>query len=195
MEKRNHIRSVDESSLVKAAAWARYQQGSGSEGRHILEFDLLRTKKSPKPSRYKLEAMQKIQEKIDKSTTISNPKSYVSTSTDDVNNSLLDTYEIESISRQLQYYIEIDSSHAKHFGGDSGDWTVAAASAAPSGKIEMKSKQKKMKASRGRHAVMGNSRYGVVETEKKSIDHPRKLPEKHVPVVELVNCRPWRFHA
>ncbi|KAL2499027.1 Uncharacterized protein Adt_24577 [Abeliophyllum distichum] len=191
MEKRIHIRSVDELGLVKAAAWARYQQGSGPEGRHILEFDLLRTKKSPKPSRYKLEAM----EKIDKSTTISSHKSYVSTSNDDVNNSLLDTYEIESISRQLQYYIEIESSRAKYYGGDSGDWIVAPAAAAPSGKTEMKSKQKKMKASRWRNAVMGSSRYGVVQMEKKSFDHPRRLPEKHVPVVELVNCRPWRFHA
>ncbi|XP_047974543.1 uncharacterized protein LOC125216813 [Salvia hispanica] len=90
--------SVDESGLAKSAAWAWYERGSGSEGR---EVDLWRSKPEPKPSRYKLEALRNLQRDQDhmNSTT----------------NSLLDNYEIERISMELNHYIQ--ASNAKHHGG------------------------------------------------------------------------------
>ncbi|KAL1566761.1 hypothetical protein AAHA92_02330 [Salvia divinorum] len=91
--------SVDESGLAKSAAWAWYERGSGSEGR---EVDVWRSKPEPKPSRYKLEALRNLRRDEDHRNSSTN--------------SLLDNYEIERISMQLNHYIQ--ASHAKrHHGG------------------------------------------------------------------------------
>ncbi|KAL2551300.1 hypothetical protein Fot_04919 [Forsythia ovata] len=173
MEKRNPRTSVDEFALVKAAAWAWYQHGSGSDGKPMSEFDLTRFKNVPKPSRYKLQAMKQVQETTDSSAAI------LSVS----NNSLLDKYEIERISRQLDFYIE--SSHVQHYSGfyvgDSTEKGTAAAVGQSGGGIGMKSKQKKMKElSKGfwfRHSKICGSRHDVVENI--SFKNPRRQ-EKNV---------------
>ncbi|KAL6001324.1 hypothetical protein ACLOJK_007058 [Asimina triloba] len=102
----------DEQALVKAAAWAWYQHsagaGAGCDGRAVpvREFDGERTSsKSPcRPSRYKLEAMRR------RNTSISmaveeedgSEAAAVGLSPTHTDMSLLDSYEIESISRQLK---------------------------------------------------------------------------------------------
>ncbi|KAL2531259.1 hypothetical protein Adt_04610 [Abeliophyllum distichum] len=168
MEKRNPRASVDEFALVKAAAWAWYQHGFGSDGKPMSEFDLTRFKNVPKPSRYKLQDMKQVQE-----------------TTDSSNNSLLDKYEIERISRQLDLYIE--SSHVQHYGGfyigDSAEKGTAAVigGGLSGGKTGMKSKQKKMKEiSKGywfKHSKICGSRHDVVENM--SFKTPQRQ-EKHV---------------
>ncbi|CAI9780882.1 unnamed protein product [Fraxinus pennsylvanica] len=179
MEKQNLRASVDELSLVKAAAWAWFQHGSGSDGKPMCEFDLTRFTNVPKPSRYKLQAIKQVQETTDSSGSALSV----------FNNSLLDKYEIERISRQLDSYIE--SSHAQHYGrlyaGDSDEkGTVVAVGESGSG-IGMKSKQKKMKEiSKGYfwfgHSVICGSRHDVVQN--RSFGHRQRLQrrEKHVPV-------------
>ena len=63
MERRkSRAASLDPSAVVKAAAWAWYQRGSGSEGKSISEFDARRGRHAPIPSRYKLEAMKMAEE-------------------------------------------------------------------------------------------------------------------------------------
>ncbi|KAK3030606.1 hypothetical protein RJ639_039692 [Escallonia herrerae] len=109
MERKKPRGSVDDLAIVKAAAWAWYQRGSGSEGRPTREFDLTRPCQSPKPSRYRLEAMREAYEALERSKL---PSTLPSPSHTD--NSLLDTYEIDRISRDLDQYIE--SSHAKYYG-------------------------------------------------------------------------------
>ncbi|CAI9767049.1 unnamed protein product [Fraxinus pennsylvanica] len=135
MEKRNPRGSVDELSLVKAAAWAWYQHGSGSDGKPVPEFDLTRFKNVPKPSRYKLQAIKQDQENTDSSSSTLGVS----------NNSLLDKYEIERISKQLDLYIK--SSHSQHYGGfctsDSAEKGTAVAVGKSDGGIGMKSEPKK----------------------------------------------------
>lgn len=98
--------SRDELALVKAAAWAWYQHGSRSERKKSSnEFDVTRTRRSPRPSRYKLEAMR-----MAKVTDLRCNGLEVGTITH--NKSLLDTYEVQSISRQFDSLI--DSSTNKH---------------------------------------------------------------------------------
>ncbi|KAK8532256.1 hypothetical protein V6N13_131594 [Hibiscus sabdariffa] len=79
--------------LVKAAAWAWHQHGSSSPGQPVAipESDVTRSRRDPGPSRYKLEAMRN-----NNSNTEMEMEGSVPT-----HNSLLDPYEIESISKRL----------------------------------------------------------------------------------------------
>ncbi|KAE9450096.1 hypothetical protein C3L33_18001, partial [Rhododendron williamsianum] len=80
---------TDELAVTRAAAWAWYQRGSGSEPKPASEFGLTRTHhRVPNPTRYKLEAERS------------------RSSTSDHGSHLLDSYEIDSISRHLERYIE-----------------------------------------------------------------------------------------
>ncbi|KAG5529704.1 hypothetical protein RHGRI_030172 [Rhododendron griersonianum] len=80
---------TDELAVTRAAAWAWYQRGSGSEPKPVSEFGLTRTHhRVPNPTRYKLEAERS------------------RSSTSDHGSHLLDSYEIDSISRHLERYIE-----------------------------------------------------------------------------------------
>lgn len=82
----------DELAAVKAAAWAWYQHGSGSESKPMREFGLTRPISVPKPSRYRLEATNRSPSiSIEDNLQTPSPNS----------NSLLDSYEIASISRRL----------------------------------------------------------------------------------------------
>ncbi|KAB2612333.1 hypothetical protein D8674_034649 [Pyrus ussuriensis x Pyrus communis] len=110
---RGSFNDIDESAVVKAAAWAWFERGSCSDSKSIVpEFDLRRTCHAPyKPSRYKLEAMENIANISSKEDTefvkLESPS--VTTSS----NSLLDTYEIESISRKLDQLIEFSGDRDK----------------------------------------------------------------------------------
>ncbi|KAL3527445.1 hypothetical protein ACH5RR_012101 [Cinchona calisaya] len=145
-------RSIDELALVKAAAWAWYEHGSGSEGRVMREYDLEKSKRAPKPSRYKIEAMKEYEEtppplkpKDDhellsplQSASVS-PLSTISSKQSEI--SLLDDYEIERISKELDYYIE--SSQAEYFRSLIGSaHHKKVVSFSESGTSERKSKQK-----------------------------------------------------
>ncbi|XP_019702394.1 uncharacterized protein [Elaeis guineensis] len=92
----------DEMALVKAAAWAWYQRGSGNEGRPGREFDITcgGAARIPRPSRYQLEALAKVS---------GSPKPGPATS-----NSLLDLYEIERITRELDRLIAASSAADNH---------------------------------------------------------------------------------
>ncbi|XP_061352791.1 uncharacterized protein LOC133297640 [Gastrolobium bilobum] len=98
LERRKPQDRTDELAIVKAAAWAWYQHGSGSKRKAMSEFHVTRTQRAFRPSRYKLEAMRMTKE--------ANEGPSIHT-----NKSLLDTYEIQSISRQLERLIE--SGHNK----------------------------------------------------------------------------------
>lgn len=105
--------------LVKAAAWAWFQQETVlDQGRSMKEFDIRRTFHDPKPSRYKLEAMELAKrdtENVDEGLK-SPTRAGVQTTVGD--HSLLDRYEIESISRQLDQLI--NSSGDKDRGYNKG---------------------------------------------------------------------------
>lgn len=152
--------AADESALAKSAAWAWYEHGSGSDRRSLREVDVWSSKTDPKPSRYKLEALRNVQD-VDASSK---------------NSLLLDSYEIERISKQLNQYIE--ASRAKYHGGDRP-------AAAEKGKVLSKRRNIIPRGFWLRHVpACGSSRNDVVE-------RPRKLPEKGcVPVVGDVGCRP-----
>ncbi|AES99220.1 hypothetical protein MtrunA17_Chr5g0434461 [Medicago truncatula] len=91
--KDDHIN--EDIAIVKAAAWAWHQRGSGScnEGEaNSSNFYVTRSNihREPRPSRYKLEAMRSMEkEEIHKKEK-----------------SLLDAYEVQSISRHLNRLIE-----------------------------------------------------------------------------------------
>lgn len=140
--------SIDELALVKAAAWAWYQHGSGSEGLAMREYDLEKSKRTHKPSRYKIEATKESEETSLKLKEILPPQSaplspLSSTSSKQSEVSLLDDYEIERISKQLDLYIE--SSRAEYLrtflDSDHGVRNKVV-SFSESGTSERKSKQK-----------------------------------------------------
>ncbi|KAF3445182.1 hypothetical protein FNV43_RR14876 [Rhamnella rubrinervis] len=194
MEKTSKPRSgtgtTRESDVVKAAAWAWYQHGSGSEAKSMLECDVKRSHHVSTPSRYKLEAIRIAKESSVGSIT---PNAVHRAASD-----LLDTYEIESISRKLDGLIESSGgdrhSVSKRFlpvryGGDHGLKDVSA-----EGETMKKKKKKLMKGFWLRHAVACGTREDVVETRALGDGRPR--PEKSaVPVVRMANCRPRANHA
>ncbi|KAE9596131.1 hypothetical protein Lal_00030909 [Lupinus albus] len=94
----------DELAVVKAAAWAWYQHGSGSESKAVSVFDAStsRNHHAPRPSRYKLEALLRMEKEEEEAA-----------SSIHTNKTLLDAYEIESISRHLDNFIELESKQNK----------------------------------------------------------------------------------
>ncbi|CAH2079621.1 unnamed protein product [Thlaspi arvense] len=89
----------DELATVKAAAWAWYQRNEGK--RMVREFDLTtRAARTPGPSRYKLEANKNMilsENRVSKSCT-----NHVLRGDQETKfSSLLDPYEIKSISRRI----------------------------------------------------------------------------------------------
>uniref|UniRef100_A0A5B7BEM9 Uncharacterized protein n=1 Tax=Davidia involucrata TaxID=16924 RepID=A0A5B7BEM9_DAVIN len=196
MERRKPKGSIGESAIVKAAAWAWYQHGSGSEGRPILEHDVTRTRRAHEPSRYKLEAIKTAQEAMEGSYSSTSP--ILGPSHSDI--SLLDAYEIERISRQLDYYIE--SSDAEYYGrlfdGDHRGTHRRIVSMLPESEASggMKNKKMSKKVPKGfwhrRGVVVCGSRNDVVETRGLEGGRP---PEKRAAVVKVANCRPRATHA
>lgn len=84
--------ATDDLAAVKAAAWAWYQHGSGSESttKSMREFGHTRATTLPKPSRYRLESIRFAQNLVQDFSQ-----------TPDTHNSLLDSYEVASISKRL----------------------------------------------------------------------------------------------
>lgn len=183
--------TTDESAIVKAAAWAWYMHGSGSEAKSMREYDVTRSHHASTPSRYKLEAIRIAKESSVESITLNAIHRDAS--------DLLDTYEIESISRKLDGLIESSSgdkySVSKrflpvHYGGDHGRKDVSAEGET----IKKKKKKKLMKGFWLTHAVVCGTRKDVVETRAYGDGRPR--PEKHVvPAVRIANCRPRANHG
>ncbi|KAL4569220.1 hypothetical protein LXL04_024855 [Taraxacum kok-saghyz] len=105
MTQKLHVgENLEELALIKVAAWTWYRHGQGSEQRITSERDYTESCDVVLgPSRYKLEAMDKAHEDRRVSTRyINNP--LFSTASADSN--LLDVYEIERISKDLDHYIE-----------------------------------------------------------------------------------------
>lgn len=182
----------DEFAVVKAAAWAWYERGSGSEGKPIREFDFTNSRRTPIPSRYKIEAM--------KNTSIDELYSSLKTSRTSMsisscpsfNSSLMDNYEIDSISKDLDHYIEScdhdDSARVGHGHGSAHHRRVVAVSKIEKGEV-VSSKVKSKKLSRGgflsRHAAICGSLNDVVSGRNHIVVgiRGRPQPEKRAPVV------------
>ncbi|OIW14155.1 hypothetical protein TanjilG_21295 [Lupinus angustifolius] len=161
--------NTDELALVKAAAWAWYQHGSGSEAKAMVnEFHVRRTQRENGPSRYKLEAMAKKSKEEGASIHTKNKP-------------LLDTYEIQSISRQLDKLI-IESGHGNNKVG-SGKNSVN--DGLDNSGRNMKKKKRISKGFWQIHGVVCGRRDDVVEGTGLRGD---RLSSKHVPVVNLVKC-------
>ncbi|KAK1302862.1 hypothetical protein QJS10_CPB12g01373 [Acorus calamus] len=104
--------TTDELALVKAAAWAWYMRGAGAEDDPSREFGLARERRPPQPTRFKLEAGR-----ASAATTTTTSPSLSSSSTGSLppspahtDNSLLDAYEVEMITRQLDLFIASGNS-------------------------------------------------------------------------------------
>nr|GLL18970.1 uncharacterized protein LOC109180383 [Ipomoea trifida] len=189
--------SADDAAMVKAAAWAWYQHGSGSERPLGELLRLERTEKVQKPSRYKLEAIREVEEGKRKpnhhkhsSSTIPMLSSSPSLS------SLLDKYEIQRISLQLDRYIE--NGHDDYCYGVLGNTNDRrrVASLSESGTTERKTTKAAPASFKGfwmRHAaVCGSSSADVVETGS-IIGRSSRWPprgKRIFPAVKTVGCGP-----
>jgi len=96
VERKKPQEATDELAIVKAAARAWYQHGSGSKAKAKTEFDVTRSQSVARPSRYKLEAMGMAKETPSLHTI----------------KPLLDSYEVQCISQQLDRLIK-ESGHKK----------------------------------------------------------------------------------
>ncbi|XP_014504289.1 uncharacterized protein LOC106764529 [Vigna radiata var. radiata] len=136
--------NTNDLSFVKAAAWAWYQHNSGSKGKTITEFHATVTRHEPRPSRYRLEAMRTAMEAREGFPNLHAKKL-----------SLLDEYEVQSISRQLNSLVE-DSNQKPFIGADNNS---------TNGRTQTKKKKKK-KVRKGfwlRHGVVCGGEKDVVD--------------------------------
>ncbi|XP_050387455.1 uncharacterized protein LOC126803753 [Argentina anserina] len=106
---RKHSSARNELALIKAAAWAWYEHGTGLEGKSLREFDIRRSFHDPKPSRFKLQA-KKLAEQgskdMDDGLSDLSPGTSSGRAETVDDHSLLDRYEIESISRRFDQLME-----------------------------------------------------------------------------------------
>ncbi|KFK41040.1 hypothetical protein AALP_AA2G077700 [Arabis alpina] len=118
----------DDLAVVKAAAWAWYQR---KEGKPIMrEFDLTRASRTPRPSRYKIEATKNMilsENKVLAENRVSKSSLWYTNypfrgDQETQYSRLLDTYEIKNISRGLNIddsNLSVSSSSVfKHNGHD-----------------------------------------------------------------------------
>ncbi|XP_058079232.1 uncharacterized protein LOC131227453 [Magnolia sinica] len=156
MEKRNLPAADDELLIVKAAAWAWYQHGSGCERRLSREFDLSRTSRALGSSRFKLEAMRDVGRlRLESSNSIMGP--YL------MDISLFDSYDIDRISRKLDCLLRSTSSSYDPCIGDGQDRRKSSARA---DEALRKKKVWKLNGFWLRHAMgMCGSRRDVVENK------------------------------
>ncbi|KAK7372318.1 hypothetical protein VNO80_05694 [Phaseolus coccineus] len=162
--------NTNDLTFVKAAAWAWYQHNSGSKGKTITEFHAAVTRHHPRPSRYKLEAMRTATEAGEGSSNIHAKKL-----------SLLDEYEVQSISRQLHSLVE-DSNDKPFNGADSS---------------AHRRTQKKKKVRKGfwlRHGAVCGGEKDVVDPSAVGVSH-RGLPAKQVLAVNKVKRLPMENGA
>ncbi|KAE9594412.1 hypothetical protein Lal_00001211 [Lupinus albus] len=169
--------NIDELDLVKGAAWAWYQHGSGSESKAMKEFHVRRTQHAPGPSRYKLEAMRMAKESKEERPSIHPMKP------------LLDTYEIQSISRQLNKLIE-SSQNTVGNGKNSTNGGLD-----NNGSRNMKKKKRISKGFWPRHGVVCGSRDDVVDDTALRIDMLSERTRITCPKKLLSPCpKPITFH-
>lgn len=190
--------ATDELAAVKAAAWAWYQRGPGSEGRLMPEFDLMRTRRTPGPSLFKLEAIRMAEEEAMEGY------SQLASSTSPIiytDMSLLDAFEVDSISRQLDCLIESSGSkfHRKFMVGNHHDHRQENVTVLLSNHgtgTGTKKKKNKKKGFWPGHAMItcGTSEDHVVDA--RALRYRRQPHEKRTPVVTgLATCRPRGSHA
>ncbi|XP_018730917.2 uncharacterized protein LOC104449735 [Eucalyptus grandis] len=190
MERRkSRIRgSVDELALTKAAAWAWYERGSGSGGKPIREYDVMKTSRAPRPSRYKQEAMKlaqlaKVQHEKEREKEKEKEK--------EKENSLMDPYEVHVISRQIDRVIESSRIYDSNYPGSAmvephqNHWKYDLSSpeseSSSGSKTQKKKKKKKSLRFWQKHRVMCGTREDVVEASV--FREARTRHNKHVPVV------------
>ncbi|KAF5750012.1 hypothetical protein HS088_TW03G00341 [Tripterygium wilfordii] len=159
--------STHDLDIIKAAAWAWYQHGSGSEGKITRESDVFRPHRPPRPSRYQLEAMR-ISHTLSQSPT----PSPIHTP----NNSLLDNFEIESISKELDFLME-----SRKF-DDGGSYEK---------KKKNKNQKPKFKGFWPRHVVTCGAKEDMVDT---TAYRSSRQPARLVPVMRLVTSKPRTNH-
>ncbi|KAL4652387.1 hypothetical protein ACB092_01G229600 [Castanea dentata] len=184
MQRKKTRGSTDELAVVKAAAWAWYQHGSGSEGKNMREFDITRSRQAPGSSRYRLEAMRIAEEAMEGSRS-SSAHSSIHTS-----NSLLDVFEVESISRQLDCLVGSSGNnfYTRFLAGDNvHQENVKLLDNVDTGGMKKKKKKKKVKRFWPRHAITCGTMEDVVDAR---VFRDRRRPEKRVPVVSLTACMP-----
>ncbi|KAL8133875.1 uncharacterized protein LOC141714531 [Apium graveolens] len=192
----------DELAVIKAAAWTWYERGSGSEGKPIREFDFTNSRRNPTPSRYKIEAMNNTT--IDEYSSIKTSRTSISMSScPSFNSSLMDNYEIESISKDLDHYIESSDQDVsgKVGHGSAHHRRVVAVPKIDKGEV-VSSKVKNKKMSKGgflsRHAAVCGSVNDVVSGRNNIVVgiRGRRQPEKRAPVVISSSSLPPRVpHA
>lgn len=202
-EKRKSKESIDELAIVKAAAWAWYEHGSGSEGKPMSEYDITRrvdhnnmiicdphtitisSSNSSRPSRYKLEAMRILKQGTSTTTTS--------------NNSLMDRYEIESISRHFDDIIISNGDQERRSNNmflvedhdRDGNRLSKHDSCAILDGDENKKKKKLMRSWFSlRHGAVCGTIDDVVETRASGVDNRRRPEKRVVPVVKITSCRP-----
>ncbi|PON89090.1 hypothetical protein TorRG33x02_151650 [Trema orientale] len=202
MEKKKTRGSTgDESAVVKAAAWAWYQHGSGSDGNATREYDITtRTRQAPRPSRYKLEAAAAKLAKGGGTSDHNIPFDHQESRGANYNLSLLDAYEIRNISRHFDSLVECSLSSADHKDGNNlrQKETLYGSSIG----VLRKKKMNMMKLMRRfwlRHAaaVCSSREDEVVDTTtrpgfREGRQRQRQRQENLVlPVVMAATCRPW----
>lgn len=155
----------------------------------MREYDATRNiYHSPTPSRYKLEAIRIAKESSGSSSSMSTaPTTSISSHVDIIGSGLLDTYEIESISKKLDGLME-SSSGTKHV-------SAAVDNNNDNDDKKREKKKKKLMMMRGlSHAVVCGTREDAVESIV--VVAARRRPENRVvPVVRMANCRPRATHA
>ncbi|RDY11776.1 hypothetical protein CR513_03506, partial [Mucuna pruriens] len=148
-ENNNNNKSTNDLVFVKAAAWAWYQHNSASKGKTISEFDATITRRAPRPSRYKLEAMRILDQEPLCAKKLS----------------LLDDYEVQSISRQLNDLVESCNSN--------NNTLVNGADKSTDRRVQ---KKKVRKGFWLRHGAVCGREGDVVH--QRAFRVPRRLPEK-----------------
>ncbi|XP_045831241.1 uncharacterized protein LOC123922585 [Trifolium pratense] len=167
--KDDHI-NEDHLDIVKAAAWAWHQHGSGSchegEGSNEFYFRRSTTHRAPRPSRYKLEleAMTSTEKEATQSSTILHKEK---------SRSLLDAYEVQSISKQLNHLLESNNTRNRDKLVNSAN--NIASTSADDGVKEIKKKKKVRKGFFLKHSVICGREGDVVDPTSVSRDRRRQL--------------------
>ncbi|XAR73562.1 hypothetical protein NMG60_11007569 [Bertholletia excelsa] len=192
MERDKARRSMDESEIAKAAAWAWWRRELACDGKLGTEFDLTRVrqipKPKPKPSWYKLEAVNGTAKEETEQSRWRTPSALFSPSHVD-GSDLLDSYEIQRIARQLDYYILASNLEYR------GECLGSHRRIVPSPESEAKGK-KKSKGAKGfwvRHGLTCGSSNDVVEAATGFGE--RRPPEEKVVAGSAASCRPRAAHA
>lgn len=151
-----------------------------------MAFQRIKRHKNHQGTRYKLQVIKEVQEIQESPNNVFVPIQLISITSNSTNNiSLLDKYEIERISRELNQYIE--TTHAAYHENI----------------LEKKNNsEKKINKFKGllfRYRMImnkcGSSSHDVVE--RRAFSNPQSSEKYYspAPVVKFASCRPWRKHV